>query len=296
MTPRRIALFALIAAVLAGAAALLFWLQSPAEPSRPLAKLKASDLARIELDYNGSHIALEKTAGRWRLTAPVADEAEDEAASGLARGLHDLARGSEVSREPSSYADYELNESSAVRVRVYSRTSAAPVLDGYFGNPAMANAVYFRPSGEAAVYLVEGVEPSALRRNADELRGKALVSISVGDLAALKFGGAGGFSLIRSSDTWAASGRKLTANQAAEIVLSVTSLRFIGFLPGDTPANKTGFAAPALDLTATGAGRSERVLIGRENAGRRYAKAEARAAQGTVSKPDVDALLKLLRR
>jgi|GEM_PF-6807929 len=295
MTPRKIALSALVAAGLAGAAALLFWLQRPAEPSRPLAKLRAADLTRIELDYNGAHVALEMRAGTWRLTAPVQDDADDGAADGLAQSLRGLALGSEVSREPSGYADYEVNESSAARVRVYCRTSAAPVLDGYFGKTAMADSVYFRPSREAAVYLAEGVRSYALRQGAEELRSKAVVSLSVADLQSLKFAGLGGFTLTSSSGSWLAAGRTLSADQAAELVLSATSLRFMSFAAADTPAGKAGFDKPAVDFTAGGAGRSERVLIGREEAGRRYAKAE-RGAVGFVSKSDVDSLLKLLKR
>ena len=295
MTPRKIALSALVAAGLAGAAALLLWLQRPAEPSRPLAKLRAADLTRIELDYNGAHVALEMRAGTWRLTAPVQDDADDGAADGLAQSLRGLALGSEVSREPSGYADYEVNESSAARVRVYCRTSAAPVLDGYFGKTAMADSVYFRPSREAAVYLAEGVRSYALRQGAEELRSKAVVSLSVADLQSLKFAGPGGFTLTSSSGSWLAAGRTLSADQAAELVLSATSLRFMGFAAADTLAGKTGFDKPAVDFTAGGAGRSERILIGREEAGRRYAKAE-RGAVGFVSKSDADSLLKLLKR
>ena len=295
MTLRKMALAALVAAVLAGTAALLLWLQRPAGLSQPLAKLRAADLTRIELDYNGTHVALEKAAGTWRLTAPVQDDADGSAADGLSQSLRDLAIGSEVSRDPSGYADYEVNESSAARVRVYCRTRAAPVLDGYFGKAAMGDSAYFRPSREAAVYLAEGVRPYALRQSAEDLRSKAVLSISVGDLQSLKFAGPGGFALTSSSGSWLASGRMLSADQAAELVLSATSLRFISFAPADTPAGKAGFDKPAVDLTAGGAGRSERVIIGREEAGRRYAKAE-RGTVGFVSKSDADSLLKLLER
>ncbi|MCX5794248.1 MAG: DUF4340 domain-containing protein [Elusimicrobia bacterium] len=295
MTPKRLAFFALLPAMLAGASALLFRLQSPAEPTRPLGALRAADLTRIELDYDGAHVALERAAGSWRLTAPVQDDADDGAADGLAQSLRGLALGSEVSREPSGYADYEVNESSAARVRVYCRTSAAPVLDGYFGKTAVGESVYFRPSREAAVYLAEGVKPRALRQSAEDLRSKAVSSVSVGDLKSLKFAGPDSFSLASSSGSWLAAGRKLSADQAAELVLAATSLRFIAFAPADTPAGQAGFAKPAVDLTAGGAGRSERVLIGREEAGRRYAKAE-RGTVGFVSKAEADSLLKLLKR
>ncbi len=295
MTPKKIALSALVAAVLAGAAALLFWLQKPAEPSQPLAKLRAGDLSRIELDHNGAHVALEMRAGTWRLTSPVQDDADDSAVDGLSRSLRGLALGSEVSRDPAGYGDYEVNESSATRVRVYSRTSAAPVLDGYIGKTAVGDSVYFRPDREAAVYLAEGVGSYALRQSAEDLRSKAVLSISAGDLQSLKFTGPDGFSLTRSSEVWLASGRNLSADQAAELVLSATSLRFMGFAPADTPAGKAGFDKPAVDMIGKDAGHSERVLIGREDTGRRYAKAE-RGTVGFVPRSDVDSLLKLLKR
>jgi len=295
MTPRKIAFLALAAAVLAGAAALVSRLQSPAEPSRPLARLQAADVARIELDYNGAHAALEQTGGIWRLTAPVQDVADADAATGLSQSLRGLALGSEVSREPSGYADYEVNESSAARVRVYSRKSAAPLLDGYFGKTAVGDSVYFRPNREAAIYLAEGVKSYALRQGAEELRSKAVLSISMGDLRSLKFAGPDGFVLTSSSGSWLASGRTISADQAAEIVLAATSMRFTGFGAADRPASKAGFDKPAVDFTASGAGRSERVIIGREDTGRRYAKAE-RGTVGFVSKSDADSLLKLLKR
>jgi hypothetical protein len=294
MTPRATAVFALLAALLAGAAALLFWLQRPPEPARALGGLRAADLTRIELDYAGAQTALEKSAGAWRLTAPVQDEADPAAADGLAQSLLDLALGSQVSGETSGYADYGVDEASGVRVRVYCRSSAAPALDGYFGKPAMADSVYFRPSREAAVYLAEGVGPRALRLGAEDLRSKAVLSWSVGDLQSLTFAGPGGFSLTSSSGSWRAAGRKLSADRAAELVLAATSLRFAAFAPAGTSTARAGFAKPALDFTAAGPGRSERVLIGREEAGRRYAQA-GRGATGFVPKADADSLLKLVK-
>ncbi|MBI5240162.1 MAG: DUF4340 domain-containing protein [Elusimicrobia bacterium] len=294
MTPRQVLLLASAAAVLAGAAALLLRLQGPAEPSRPLAGLQAADVARIEVDFRGGRLALERAAGTWRLTAPLRDEADTGAAEDLSQSLRGLALGSQVSRDPAGWADYELDESSAVRVRVYSRASAAPVLDGWFGKPALGDSVYFRSSREPAVYLAEGVQSHALRRGADELRSKALLSIPLGELERLRFAGPAGFTLKKSGGSWLAEGRRLSADQAAELVLAASSLRFLELAPADAPAGKAGFDRPALDLSAAGGGRGERILLGREDSGRRHAKSESRAAAGFVSKADADNLLKLL--
>ena len=295
MSPKKILLTVLVAAGLAGASALSYWLQKPSQPSRPLAGLQAADVARIELDYNGEHAVLEKAGGSWRLAAPIQDEADAAAAEALSQGLRNLALGSEVSRESASHADYEVNESSAARVRVYSRASAAPVLDGFFGKPAMGATVYFRPSREATVYLAEGAPSDALRRGAQDLRSKALLPFSVGELTSLKFSGAGGFTLVKSSSSWTASGRQLSSEAAAEIVLSLASLRFTEFASAGAPL-KTGFDKPVLDVVATAGARSERIRIGREDRGGRAAEVAGRKAVGFVAKPQTDSLLKLLKK
>jgi len=292
MKPKDILLTAAVGAALAGAAALTLRLQKPAEPARPLARLKPADVSRIEADSSGGRFVLEQAAGAWRLTAPIQDDADTGAAASLAQSLRGLTLGSEVSRDPASWPDYELNESSAVRVRVYSRASAAPVLDGWFGKPALGDSVYYRTSGEPAVRLAEGVQSYALRRGAEELRSKALWSIPLGELTSLRFSEPGGFTLTKSSGGWLAAGRKLSTEQAAQLVLAASSLRFLEF----APAGKAGFAKPALDMTAQGGGRSERVVLGREDSGRRWAKVISRDVEGFVSGPEADVLLGMVRR
>jgi hypothetical protein len=290
MTPRGVLFFALAAAGLAGLAALTARLQRPAEPSRPLAGLGPADISRIEVESRGGGFTLERSGGSWRLSAPIRDEADPAAAESLCASLRGLALGSEVSRDPEGFADYELDEARAARVRVYSRASAAPVLDGYFGKPALGDSVYFRPGGEASVRLAEGVPPRSLRRSADELRSRAVLGVTVGELESLRFAGPRGFTLARSSAGWSAAGRRLSADGAAELALAAASLRFLGFAPAGADCSR-----PDLDLAASGAGRSERVLIGRAGDGRRCARAESRGVTGFVAAADADPLLKMLK-
>jgi hypothetical protein len=289
MTPRQTLLAVLAAAGLAAGAALAARLQRPAGASRPLAGLEPADVARISVESAGGGFVLERAAGLWRLAAPIQDEADPAAAESLCASLLGLALGSEVSRDPEGFADYELDEARAVRVRVYSRASAAPVLDGWFGKPALGGSVYFRPSGEASVRLAEGAESHALRRGAEELRRRAVLSLGIGDLESLRFAGPRGFTLAKSSGGWSAAGRRLSADEAAGTVLAAAALRFLDFAAGGADC-----ARPELDLTASGAGRSERILIGRARAGRRCARAESRGAAGSIAASEADLLLKAL--
>ncbi|HAM36778.1 MAG TPA: hypothetical protein DEB40_12260 [Elusimicrobia bacterium] len=292
MSPKRIALTALLAAVMAAGGTVLVWRQRPAQPTRPLAKLQVPDLAKIQVDFDQQNLVLEKAAGTWRLTAPLQDEADSAAIDNLAAKLLDISIGSQVAQEASSYSDYELNESSAVRVRIFSRQQAAPLLDGYFGKPAMGTAsAYFRHSREPAVYIVEGVEPYLLKRPADELRSRSLMAMGIGELSSLRFEKPSAFTLSKGSATWTAAGRKLSSDQAAQIVLALTTLRLAGFAPAGATELK-----PAIAFTAVGQDRSVRVLMDKGNAGQRRVSIEGRPAMGLVSQAETDSIFKLLTR
>lgn len=286
---------AAIASALAISAGVLARLKAPSDPTRPLAKLKASDLSKIELSRSGQDIILEKGSGAWRLSAPVQDAAESERVEGLAQSLLSLTLGTEVSQDPAGYPDYGLDEQAAARVRIYAGSDAAPRLDGYFGKKAIGSSVYFRRNREPAVYLAEGVATDKLPRSAEELRSHSLISLSLSDLQDLRIAqGSSSFRIEKSSGQWAASGRALSADQAAELVLAATSLRFAAFATPEYAKN-AGLDKPALTLTASGGNRTERVLLGKAVGDRRWAKVESRSAIGYVSKSDADALLKLIQ-
>lgn len=289
MQPRGALLAALLAAVLAGLAFLAERRHGPAEPSRPLAGLKAADVSRIEVQAAGGGFSLERAGGSWRLAAPLQDDAEAAEAERLSGSLRGLALGTEVSRGPEGLAEYGLDEARAVRVRVFSRASAAPLLDGWFGGTAPGGSVYYRAQGEAPVLLSEGVSAAELRRDAGELRGRALLGIPLGELESLRFSGPGGFTLTRSSGGWAAQGRRLSPDDASGLVLAAASLRFLEFAPAGA------LCRPELDLSASGAGTAERILVGRAQDGRRCARAERRGAAGYVAAADADPLAKILK-
>ena len=293
MTPKKIAGTAALALALAAAAAFFVWKGKPAEPQQPLAKIKAEDLSRVEIDFNAQEIVLEKTGDAWRLIAPLKDEAEASRADELAQGLLGLSIGSEVSRDAASLPDYALDEPQATRVRVYSKKSAAPVLDGWFGKAAMGSSVYFRRHREPAVYLAEGVTARLLRRSPDEWRCRNLMSLTLNELDSLHLERGADFVIVKSSGGWSTAHQRLNPEESAEIVLTLSSLRFTDFA---TPARKSGLDHPVLIVTASGRGRSEKILIGREDAGRRWVEVEGRQAFGFVAKAEIDPILKLIKK
>ena len=178
-------------------------------------------------------------------------------------------------------------------MRVYSRKSAAPILDSWFGKTAVGSSFYWRRNREPAVYLAEGARPYLLRRPLDDWRSRSLVPFSLAELEALRIEKPRAFSVVQSSGSWAAPG--LSADKASEIVLAVSSLRFTNFAAADKPDKKTGFGKPAFVVTASGKGMCERILLGKEDSQTRWAKVEGRKALGFVSKSAADSLLKLVK-
>lgn len=293
--PRKILLYAGLAVLMAGAAALLLRNRQPPKAKQPLAGLEPAQLSRIEIRQDGQELRLERSGGTWRLEAPVKDEAEPSEVEALAKALIELSLGSEVSRDPAYASDYGLDEAQAVRVKVFGAASAAPLLDGSFGKEGVGDSLYFRTSREPGVRLAQGVPGYILRRPARDLRRRGLLAFSLGRLDSVSFERPRAFSIERSSADWKASGRRLSAEQAAGIVLALSSLRFSDFPPAPPADRAAGFDRPALKATARAGASSQSILLGREDAGRRWAEVEDRPAVGFVSKPEADALLKLVK-
>ncbi|MDD5656385.1 MAG: DUF4340 domain-containing protein [Elusimicrobia bacterium] len=288
--PRKIWLGAGLAVLLGAAAALLLWLRAPARPEQPLS---GAAISRIEINQDGQELVLKLSGGAWRLEAPVKDEAQDSEVEALVKALKELAIGSEVSREAAHAADYGLDEAHAARVRVYGSGSAAPLLDASFGKEAVGDSVYFRRTREPEVRLAEGVPGYLLRRPAADLRRRGLLDLSLAELRSLRFTRPRTFALEKSSANWTASGRDLSADQAAGIVLALAALRFSDFA-GSAPKS-AGFDRPALRVEVSGTGRKQTIVLGREEDGRRWAEALPRGAVGFVPKPEADDLLKLVK-
>jgi hypothetical protein len=273
------------------------------ERSQPLTAIKPVEVSRVQIERRGEEIVLERRAGTWRMLAPVQDEADSSLLDELVESLGKLTLGSQVSGEPAAYGDYDLTEASATRLKLYTRVSAAPLFDGYFGKEAMGGeTLYLRLPREKPVYLATGLDGYALRRKAQEWRERDLVSIKADMLETLKVrAGKTSFELKKSSAGWAASGASLPADKGEHLVRYLCDARVSEFVERALPDKEAGLDPPLVSVEARSASRAARWRLGKarpEPKGQKtlyhYARAENREGLFLVSIYDAQAILRSL--
>lgn len=301
--PPRIKILASVLAVVATAAAAMVWRSGRVERTQPLAAIKPVSVSRIQLERGGEEIILERRAGAWKMLAPVQDEADSSLLDELVESLGKLTLGSPVSGEASSYVDFDLTEASATRLRLYTRESAAPVFDAYFGKEALGEeTLYLRLPREKPVYLATGLDAYPLRRAAQDWRERDLVSIKADLLESLKVrAGKTSFEIRKSSAGWTATGAAISPEKLEPLVRYLCDARVSEFAPRPMPDKKAGLDPPLVLIEAQGISRAARWRLGKarpEAKGRKplyhYAKAEGREGLFLVSVYDAEAILRSL--
>jgi hypothetical protein len=229
-------------------------------------------------------LIVEKKAGVWRVLSPVDDLADGRNCLELAASLSALTLGPEVSADPASYAAYGLAETTAARVRVYARESAAAALDGWLGKPALGGSLlYFRASREKPVFLAGGPDADALARSPENYRERRLFPEALGRPVSIRLSaGSRALEMTPDDGDW---------NAAA-------GLRIAEFADA-----RSSLGAPAFSMEFRGTARASRWDIGgtRPEKGRkpvyRYARSEDRpGVVALVPVFDADALLRRLKR
>ena len=284
--PRRLLAPAACALILGGLAVVIVRRSDRLERSQPLKGLRPGTVARVELSRQGApSVVLERRAGSWRLRGAIDDLAAARPCDELLQSLSEMMIGTEVSKDPASYASYDLTEASATRVRVFTQNSAAPALDAYFGKAALGDdSLYFRKSREKPVYIEQGVGAGLLGRPADDYRERALFPEDMLPIRSVRL---------------AAGGRTADLKKDGPEWITAVNLRAADFLAEKLADAATGLDTPALVIEAAGPSQHARWLIGKarpEKNGKpvyRYARSEARTSVALVSVRDADALLKL---
>lgn len=304
MNSRKLARLGLAFVLLAGLA-LLLNLKSRRGPDEvePLAGVPAAQVVKIELEKQGKSLSLEKTEGVWRLTAPLSDLADSNSVNDLLNGLLQLSLGSQAASDPSSYPTYELNDSSAAHVRVFTQGSAAASFDGYFGKRAIGyDSLYFRRAGEKPVLIASGLSSYQLERTAEDFRERALSRIDRDALvsAALTVGGKS-FEIRKDSASWTASGADLERDRLEPIVTALLNLRITRFPPADFDPKPCAFDKPRLSVELRGAAGKSSFQVGRgsdpkaKKPDHLCVRAEGREAVGEISAAEVASLLDLAK-
>ncbi|MBI4375681.1 MAG: DUF4340 domain-containing protein [Elusimicrobia bacterium] len=298
--PKRFLVLASCALILSGAAGLLLWRSSrPPKAQEPLKELDKGSVSRIEIRKGERSVSLESRDGSWRLAQPP-DGADPSACQELLTGLFRLSIGSRLSDDPSSYPDYELNDSSASRVRLFVQGKSEPVFDGYFGKTAMGHdSHYFRYESDKPVYIASGVDSYQMNRSANDFRQRQLSSIDLGSAGSIRLTyGNQAFELRKSSAGWSGS---LPKDRLDALISTLSALRVSDFGSGSEKVSETGLAKPLISVELQAGERKARWMIGKAKVAAKgekpsyyYARVEGRDALLLLSAYDVDNILKSL--
>ncbi|MBI5528716.1 MAG: DUF4340 domain-containing protein [Deltaproteobacteria bacterium] len=132
------------------------------DESKKLFALKKEDAQSLEVAAKGTVISLAKADGKWRITAPVQTEADQNAADGVA-GAFDTLKTERVTEEnPANLAQYGLH---APELRVSVKTSGGAELGLKVGmKNEFDNTYYVMRDGDPRVYQA----PSSVKHSFDK--------------------------------------------------------------------------------------------------------------------------------
>lgn len=200
----------LLVLVLAGLGAYIYFIDS----ERPAAGVETKDkvfdvdadqIEEITVTTDGETTVLRKSDGAWKITSPVAVDADDTAASGLATALAGLEVNRVVEGAPADLAEYGLADPHIRLAFKAANGAGGEVLLG--DKNATQSDLFAMKPGENRVFLVQAWQETSLARKTFDLRDKRVLHFDRDkvDTVTLAAPGAPGVTLSRSGNDWAVS-------------------------------------------------------------------------------------------
>ncbi|MEK9146219.1 MAG: DUF4340 domain-containing protein [Elusimicrobiota bacterium] len=272
MSPLFLKRLSLALGVLAALWAFLLWREHRASPVALLAA-DASSASKIVLAKPGlPPLSLSKGQGGWELLEPFRFPAGTTAVEGFLDKLSKLRLSEPLSSREDRHALFAVNESSAVRVRLYRLASdAEPSLDAWIGRSGAEYDTFFlRRSGSAEVFEARGMGRFEFEKDAGEWAERVVAALDASSVFALELRGQKhSLRLSRSAGRWVLEGGKpVSAAGLGKIDAVLTAL---SRLEGDSvsaessldPLLLRGVNNPELRLSARyGLGQSLTLDIG----------------------------------
>ncbi|MBN2610081.1 MAG: DUF4340 domain-containing protein [Bacteroidales bacterium] len=199
-------------------------------------------------------IELKKESGRWKLvTGSKVFRADEGAVKNILTQLADMKPQRLVATEKSKWGDFDVTDSLATRVKLY--TGKKLVTHLYVGRfnyqpPKNQNqynygqqgtfSTFVRLEDEKDVYSVEGFIGMSLDRRPDDFRDKTLVRFDQQGLSRLTFTypADSSFSIFKEGNNWTINGLECDSAQVAQYLGSLSYLNGSSFAEYDLVAGK----------------------------------------------------------
>jgi Domain of unknown function (DUF4340) len=270
-------LYALIAVVALGGIALAI-MRSPEKgqrkgpPPRPIAELKAADVAKLELtNEKQEKTTLEKTgASEWRVKSPGDWKADQQGVKQVLDGLEKLTFADTASENADKHA--ELGVADGKGARIVAKNGSGKVLADLHVGKSVGGYTMVRVDGKNETWQAGGIYPYVVARAPNGWRDHAIFEFPAADADKLTVEGAGSKLVLQkeSGDKWkivestGATPKKpeeLDGAQVTAAVQGLSNLHATDFADDKKVDDVKGKGA-ALTVSATAKGATHTLFVG----------------------------------
>ena len=241
----------------------------PSDETQKLYQVDPADIAQIDLKYPDREIVLSrKKGGDWDITKPIGADADQTAATNLARAIADCQLVKTVEDKPTDLQPFGLDKPTATVTITTFEGKTFPSIAVGKTTPIGFNA-YIKTSDKPAVMLTQAAFQSGMNKTINELRNRDLISLKAEDVQKLVLTKDDGttIEIDRDGDQWKIvkpASYKADDTVVRQALSELVNAKVADFV-NDTPANvaQYGLEKPHATITAyLTDGRSQSLLFG----------------------------------
>jgi hypothetical protein len=284
----------ILALLLLGLGAYLYFVESKqiAEEAKKakLVDFNPDDVTALTLTYPDREIALEKSAGAWRLSKPLQTAADDITVKNLLRAVADAELKKTIDEPPQDLAPFGLAPPEVV-VKIATKDTTLPDLK-VGKTTSVSFSTYVQRGDQGKIYLTPSAFRSGMDKQVKDLRDKKIVDFKEDDITRVALRGPDGDVIVAKADgNWMIeqpTSLRADGNAVRTLLSTVRNMRateFASDAPSDADLVNYGLQDPQRQLVLTAANGAEtRVLVGKETDQGLYLKAGDRPTAFIVGK------------
>jgi Domain of unknown function (DUF4340) len=255
--------------IIGGYAFVNFYFSKPAQAKIAL-NIKGDDIAKIDLKYPDRELVLERKAGEpWMITKPLGTQADQTAASNLARAIAQCEITKTVEEKAENLAPFGLDKPQVTVTVTDTRGKTLPGLQVGKLTPVGFSA-YLKYTDKPVIMLTSSAFPSGMNKTVDQMRDRELMSFKVDDVQTLVITHDDGteIAIDRDGDKWKIvkpASYDADPTQVRQILTTLGDSKVADFIT-DAPRNAAQYGLEKPHLTATvylaKGGEQESLLFG----------------------------------
>lgn len=268
---------------------------SPTEEARDTVfAVEAAAIEEMTVTSSGETTVLRKVDDRWRLVSPTEADADESEVTSLTGQLAGVEITRIVDEDATDLAEYGLADPRVAIAFKAGDTSGRLILGD---TTPTSTDLYAMREGETRVFLIASFLESTFARTPFNLRDKRILRVTRPDVDSVEIEGSGQpIRLARTGSEWS-----LTQPYAARgdygaiegLVTRLSSAPMASIVAEDAGAlGEYGLDKPSLTVRLGAGSTSAVLLVGREEAGRVFARDQSRALVFTIDKTLADDLAK----